>query len=368
MMNKHTHGLQLVRATRINVTNHNASQPSISVNGAQLSYRDLDLGSLQITANKTYTLDEADGQYYQVLNTNSEIDIKFEEEVQPGKVASGQIIPAGNQLFKQQSPAPFAYIDTTGRLGSSNMWQSLFVANIMGYVDVDKASNTYNHGLVPAGSATHGNLFLRKDGQWGQPSAHTGSVSESFLSLNDTPISYTENTDKYLRVSYAEGGSLVFDSINTAKVPEDTNLYHTEARVDSRITTKLQDKSLTNIAVSGTITCNEVLAESDVRLKEDIVDLDPEACLATIDRIQPKSYTFKGKQGKRYGVIAQEIEEILPEVVKYTNGQASVNYLELIPFLIGSIKELKEQVRCLQYDLESSSNKIFHLEYTQFNS
>ena len=112
MMNKHTHGLQLVRATRINVTNHNASQPSISVNGAQLSYRDLDLGSLQITANKTYTLDEADGQYYQVLNTNSEIDIKFEEEVQPGKVASGQIIPAGNQLFKQQSPAPFAYHGT----------------------------------------------------------------------------------------------------------------------------------------------------------------------------------------------------------------------------------------------------------------
>ena len=362
MMNKHTHGLQLVRATRINVTNHNASQPSISVNGAQLSYRDLDLGSLQITANKTYTLDEADGQYYQVLNTNSEIDIKFEEEVQPGKVASGQIIPAGNQLFKQQSPAPFAYIDTTGRLGSSNMWQSLFVANIMGYVDVDKASNTYNHGLVPAGSATHGNLFLRKDGQWGQPSAHTGSVSESFLSLNDTPISYTENTDKYLRVSYAEGGSLVFDSINTAKVPEDTNLYHTEARVDSRITTKLQDKSLTNIAVSGTITCNEVLAESDVRLKEDIVDLDPEACLATIDRIQPKSYTFKGKQGKRYGVIAQEVEEILPEVVKYTNGQASVNYLELIPFLIGSIKELSEQVRCLQYDLQTASNKISHIE------
>ena len=366
-MNKHTHGLQLVRATRINVTNHNASQPSISVNGAQLSYRDLDLGSLQITANKTYTLDEADGQYYQVLNTNSEIDIKFEEEVQPGKVASGQIIPAGNQLFKQQSPAPFAYIDTTGRLGSSNMWQSLFVANIMGYVDVDKP-DTYAQGLVKAGSASHGGLFLRKDGQWGQPSIYTGSVAETLLSLQDTPITYTGQADKYLRVSYAEGGSVVFDAIDTGKVPENTNLYHTEARVDSRISTKLQDKSLTNIAVSGTVTCNELLAESDARLKEDIVDLEPEACLATIDHIQPKSYTFKDKPGRRYGVIAQEIGEILPEVVKYTNGQASVNYLELIPFLIGSIKELKEQVRCLQYDLESSSNKIFHLEYTQFNS
>jgi hypothetical protein len=351
-MMKHTHGLRLVRATRINVTNHNASEPSISVNGAQLSYRDLDLGSLQITNNKVYALDETDSQYYEVIHANSDIQIKFQEdEGEPAKIQRGQIVPAGDNLYKQQSPAPFCYIDTTGRLASSNLWRNLFVANVMGYVDVDKASSTYNHGLVPAGSATHDGLFLRKDGQWGQPSVHTGSVSESFLSLNDTPITYTENVDKYLRVSYAEGGSLVFDSINTAKVPEDTNLYHTEARVDSRITTKLQDRSLANIAVSGTITCNEVLAESDARLKEDVADLESEACLATIDRIQPKSYFFKGRKGRRYGIIAQEIEATLPEVVKYTNGQASVNYLELVPFLIGSIKHLKAELHDLKYEL-----------------
>ena len=350
---KNISGLRLLNATRLRITNHDTSEASISVNGRKLSHKDIDLGTLQIDNSKVYTLDATDGNYYEVLNTNSKIDVKLEEEVQAGKVASGQIIPAGNQLFKQQSPAPFAYIDTTGRLGSSNLWQSLFIANVMGYVDIDKHLNTYNHGLVPAGSATHGGLFLRKDGQWGQPSLYTGSVSETLLSLQDTPLTYTGNIDKYLRVSYAEGGSVVFDAINTDKVPEESNLYYTDERVNTRIATKLQDKSLSNITVSGTITCNEILAESDARLKRHVVALDSEACLCTIDQLQPKAYQFINHPKQRYGVIAQELETVLPNLVNTTHeGSKSVNYIELMPFLIGSIKELKQQVQSLQSDVQ----------------
>jgi hypothetical protein len=350
---KYIHGLQLVNATRLSILNHNPHHPSISVNGSQLSYRDIELGPLKLSDSKAYTLDESDGNYYQILNTNSEIVVKEEAEVEIGKLAPGQIIPAGSSLFKQQSPAPFAYIDKTGRLGSSNLWNILFEANVMGWVDVDKAASTYNHGLVPAGDSVHEGQFLRRDGQWGQPSLYTGSVSETFLSLRDSPVTYTDQIDKYLRVSYAEGGSVIFDDINTDKVPESTtNLYYTQGRVDTRIADKLQDRSIASISVSGIITCNEILAESDRRLKTDIKNLIPEDCLDTISQIDPKEYRFKTQTKTRYGVIAQEIEKILPSLVTYNNEQAAVNYLELIPFLIGSIKELKEQVDCLKYDLE----------------
>ena len=159
-MSKFFSGLNLVNATRLSITNHNPHEPAISVNGEKLSYRDIEFGSLKITGNKTYSLDESDGQYYQVLNTNSEIEVAF-EETDAGKVTAGQFVPSGDSMFKQQSPAPIAYIDKTGRLGSANLWNALFVANIMGYVDVDKATNTYNHGLCPAGSAEHEGLFLR---------------------------------------------------------------------------------------------------------------------------------------------------------------------------------------------------------------
>jgi len=58
------------------------------VNGRKLSHTDIDLGTLQIGNSKVYTLDATDGNYYEVLNTNSKIDVKLEEEVQAGKVAS----------------------------------------------------------------------------------------------------------------------------------------------------------------------------------------------------------------------------------------------------------------------------------------
>jgi hypothetical protein len=154
-------------------------------------------------------------------------------------------------------------------------------------------------------------------------------------------------------VSYAEGGSVVFDAINTDKVPEESNLYYTDKRVNTRIATKLQDKSLSNITVSGTITCNEILAESDARLKRHVVALDSEACLCTIDQLQPKAYQFVNHPKQRYGVIAQELETVLPNLVNTTHeGSKSVNYIELIPFLIGSIKELKQQVQSLQSDVQ----------------
>jgi hypothetical protein len=352
-MTKAFSGLQFVEATRISIANCNPNENSISVNGRKLSYKEVDTGVLRITENGAYTLDEADGVYYKVLNTNSEIVVKSEEEVQPGKLAAGQIIPAGSSLFKQQSPAPIAYIDRSGRLGSANLWTNIFVENVMGFVDIDKAENTYNHGLVPAGSDVHEGLFLRKDGQWGQPSVWTGSVSESFLSLQDTPTSYTSNIDKYLRVSYEEGGSVVFDEISTGKVPESENLYYTDERVNTRITDKLLDKSIANISVSGTISANEVLAESDRRLKSNIRQLDSDMCLEMINEIDPQSYRFKSHPKTRYGVIAQQLETILPNLVSYnTAGFAAVNYLELIPFLIGSVKSLTDQVNCLKYDLE----------------
>jgi len=51
---------------------------------------------------------------------------------------------------------------------------------------------------------------------------------------------------------------------------------------------------------------------------------------------------------KDYGVIAQEVQKIMPEVVDEKNGWLMVNYNKLIPLLIESIKELSEEVEKLK--------------------
>lgn len=222
----------------------------------------------------------------------------------------------------------------------------IFSESIIGWTAEGKP-NTYSQGLVPGGDSNHGNLFLRKDGQWGLPSVWTGSVSETFLSLQDTPQSYNNNLDKYLKVSYEEGGSLVFDQIDTSKVPEaSVALYYTEQRVDSRIVNKTQDRSLTNISASGTILANEFVADSDSRLKTNICPLN--RCLEQVLNLRPKSYLFKGNSNKHFGLIAQELETIIPELIRNSNNSKALNYIEIIPFLIGSIQELAAEITILK--------------------
>ena len=53
------------------------------------------------------------------------------------------------------------------------------------------------------------------------------------------------------------------------------------------------------------------------------------------------------------GVIAQEVAEVIPEVVETkSNGEHFVSYSEFIPLLIESIKEQQIQIDALQEEIE----------------
>ena len=141
-------GLILLNGNRLTVNNQNPNLPAISVNGEQLSYKDINLASIRIQDDKAFVLDSTTNTYREILHTNSQIEVAFEEDEEGGETAQiqeGQIITAGNSLLKQQSPAPFCFINTAGRLSSANLWTNVWEANVMGFNDVDKASNTYNH-------------------------------------------------------------------------------------------------------------------------------------------------------------------------------------------------------------------------------
>jgi len=54
-------------------------------------------------------------------------------------------------------------------------------------------------------------------------------------------------------------------------------------------------------------------------------------------------------KGKDYGVIAQEIEKVLPELVTTKeNGYKAVKYDKLVSLLIEGIKELSSEIRELK--------------------
>ena len=115
--------------------------------------------------------------------------------------------------------------------------------------------------------------------------------------------------------------------------------------------------SFHHVSASGdVVAAGDVVAyyTSDIRLKDNI-----EVIKGSFDKIDgirgvefdwnEKSPGWAQERGHDVGVIAQEVQKVLPEIVtERTNGYLGVDYKRLIPLLIESIKELKQEVEDLK--------------------
>lgn len=67
-----------------------------------------------------------------------------------------------------------------------------------------------------------------------------------------------------------------------------------------------------------------------------------------------KMKEITGVTGNSYGVIAQEVQKEFPEMVeRQKNGYLAVDYIQLIPVMIESIKELNNEVKDLKTIIEN---------------
>ena len=113
---------------------------------------------------------------------------------------------------------------------------------------------------------------------------------------------------------------------------------------------------------------NDVIQTSDKREKKDIETI--ELGLNFINDLNPVSYKWKnGKDtNKKYGLIAQEVEESLiknginnkKEIIKYDeeSDRYGINYSELIAPLIKSVQELSEENKRLNSTVKTLKDQI----------
>jgi hypothetical protein len=94
---------------------------------------------------------------------------------------------------------------------------------------------------------------------------------------------------------------------------------------------------------------------SDLRFKEGVEGISD--ALSTVVRLRGVSFSWKTGEyedmgfpdGQHFGVIAQEVEDILPEVVTDgLTGEKAVAYAEIIPVLIEAIKAQQVQIEALE--------------------
>ncbi len=130
-----------------------------------------------------------------------------------------------------------------------------------------------------------------------------------------------------------------------------------------------------DVNITGVLNANSVVTASDYRLKNEIKSVTS-GCLDKVLGMNIVEFKYKQRQfkstsdvagttkkepavwydekspivkNKHYGLIAQELQEIYPDlVVEGEGGYLGVNYLEMIPILIRSIQELNAKVE--QYE------------------
>jgi hypothetical protein len=116
---------------------------------------------------------------------------------------------------------------------------------------------------------------------------------------------------------------------------------------------KTDSSSLTYNAATGTLAATNVNSTSDVNLKTDIRSIDD--AVTIINQIRGVKFRWRELDVPSVGVIAQEVEEVLPELisVRSDNGTKSVNYNGLVGVLIEAVKELSTRVEHLESQLNN---------------
>ena len=137
---------------------------------------------------------------------------------------------------------------------------------------------------------------------------------------------------------------------NGSAYPDETYMvFKTIAAAEGTAQEKMRLSADGNLNVVGDIVA---YASSDERLKDEIIPISNP--LDKINSIGGYSFVWKEEKqniykGKDYGVIAQEIEKVLPELVNTReSGYKAVKYDKLVSLLIEGIKELSSEVKELK--------------------
>ena len=173
-----------------------------------------------------------------------------------------------------------------------------------------------------------------------------GGANNAYLYAAGNDFVIGNSTNNKSLIFYTTASSTNTERVritNTGLVPGQDNTY-TDGTASNRW--------------SAVYATNGTIQTSDIRLKKNIQPLT--YGLKEVLNLQPVSYDWKDNSGKnKIGLIAQDVRKIIPQVVVGDEAKENIgmNYAELVPVLINSIKELNKRVEELEAQLKMQKNK-----------
>jgi hypothetical protein len=246
-----------------------------------------------------------------------------------------RIASNGNVIFRKQAIAPDGFV---GNL--------IGIANTSTTLQVSSDTTNNNRFLTFVDSSSSGFRSIRTS------SEITFNPSGKLFTVNNIRANGTaESTSTSTGALVVSGGVGVGGRLNVAGA---TSITSTTASTSTSTGALVVSGGLGvaknifsggNIVASGTVTAN-----SDIKLKENVITI--ESALEKVLSLRGVEYDRKDSGEHQIGVIAQEVEKIIPEVV-YGDEIKSVAYGNLVGLLIEAIKEQQKEIE----ELKKTINK-----------
>ncbi len=176
-------------------------------------------------------------------------------------------------------------------------------------------------------------------------STRFGWIGYPSINVNDLTIS-----------SQNASGSLIFNTNNAERFRVNASGFIGIGT--SNPTVRLQ--------VAGDIIANSIAGSSDTRFKTNILPI--ENPLHKVLQLRGVTFDWKTKEfpnrmfseNRALGFIAQEVEQVIPEVVQTENnseGFKSVQYDKVVALLVEAVKEQQKQIEQLQQKVKELTEK-----------
>jgi hypothetical protein len=288
---------------------------------------------------------------------------------------------------------PFAvFIAPTGTAGNAITFIQAMTLTAAGYLGVGTSSPTHNLEIAnPSGS-----VYQKINADFGIAYIGMETFDDSFrfVTAQATPIQFYTNNTERMRITSGGIVNLYSPSTNADAL----NLYNSSGKLNikmgggggganqssismynssntltiglngagdtdpSFITGYLAIGTTTNsgyrLYVSGTIyATGNITANSDLTLKKNLKLIDNP--IDKLMQLNGYAYQWKSDDSHQYGVIAQEVEKILPYAVSTgLDGIKGVSYNQITPLLIEGFKSHESEITILKARVKYLESKL----------
>ena len=288
----------------------------------QAFIRNLDAGKITAgTINATVLLTAAELQSPRITGSafmiNSRVGLRYQDD-------SGVLTITGGD---DNGDTNGAQLDLVGNSASTSAGVLNLVAGNVGASGTTQGFIQFYTGGNQRGFVYNSGVFNIKQGL-------------SFGSANDTrttmAISNNFGTNDALTYAGGSGATGVLSTIQAHRWVNSGNSQELMALTTGG-----------NLYVQTDVYADNFISPSSERLKTNILPLT--ASLDIVSKLKPVSFDWKSDNKHDTGLIAEQVQEILPHIVSKTDGVVQgLDYAKIVPYLIGAIHELQQEIAKLK--------------------